>query len=78
MRLALLPPFRYRTHNTKSEEHYGHTGLCVSVKGNAFVSCEGNSNSNGSNDGEAVVSNSRTMKDAKPGQPLYKFVSLEP
>jgi hypothetical protein len=39
---------------------YAHTGLIAEVQGNKFRTVEGNSNSNGSRDGECVASNWRT------------------
>jgi len=54
-----------------SLNRYAHTGLIAEVKGNQFRTVEGNSNSNGSRDGECVASNWRTWG------PAYKAIHLE-
>jgi hypothetical protein len=54
-----------------SLNRYAHTGLIAEVQGNKFRTVEGNSNSNGSRDGEEVASNWRTWG---PGYKAIKIV----
>lgn len=50
---------------------YSHVGLVYYVEGDYFYSLEGNSNDNGSNEGERVVSIKRKLSDYKYGVPKY-------
>jgi len=61
-----------------SEGRYGHTGLVRSVQGTVFTTIEGNSNTNGSNEGYEVASNTRMISNVTPTQPRYKFLCAEP
>lgn len=40
----------------------GHTGFVLSVEGNTIITIEGNSNNDGSREGNEVVRNKRTIK----------------
>lgn len=51
---------------------FSHVGLVYYVEGDYFYSLEGNSNDNGSSEGERVVSIKRKISDYKYGVPKYE------